>query len=151
MKSYRVIRSIAPLGTVWRWVVNFTPRPLYPVPQNRSGGFGEEKSLLRSPLFWDSTQRRLVACCQYFRATCRYRNVGNKLRCVRSEKSEGERLKSRRKVTCPCRDSNRTTVQPLTQSRYRLMSLGIQTILYNFRKKNKVISWKIMNVDEKEL
>jgi hypothetical protein len=47
------------LGTSWRWVVNFTPRPLYPQgkspqypldrrlggPQNRSGRFGEVKIL----------------------------------------------------------------------------------------------------------
>jgi hypothetical protein len=46
------------LGTSWRWVVNFTPRPLYPRgkrpgypldrrlggPQSRSGRFGEEKN-----------------------------------------------------------------------------------------------------------
>jgi hypothetical protein len=47
------------LGTSWRWVVNFTPRPLYPRgrsprylldrrlggPQSQSGRFGEEKTL----------------------------------------------------------------------------------------------------------
>jgi hypothetical protein len=47
------------LGTSWRWVVNFTPRPLYPRgkslrypldrrfggPQSRSGRFGEKKIL----------------------------------------------------------------------------------------------------------
>jgi hypothetical protein len=47
------------LGTSWRWVVNFTPRPLHPRgkspryplnrrlggPQSRSGRFGEEKIL----------------------------------------------------------------------------------------------------------
>jgi hypothetical protein len=34
VKAYRGTRGIAPLilnlGTRWRWVVNFTPRPLYP-------------------------------------------------------------------------------------------------------------------------
>jgi hypothetical protein len=53
------------LGTSWRWVVNFTPRPLYPRgksprypldrrlggPQSRSGRFGEQKIL--DP-YWDS-------------------------------------------------------------------------------------------------
>jgi hypothetical protein len=43
---------ILALGTSWRWVVSFTPRPLYPRgerrlggPQNRSGRRGEEKIL----------------------------------------------------------------------------------------------------------
>jgi hypothetical protein len=61
MKTYWRSWSIAPrilnLGTRWRWVVSFTPRPFYPrwkkswylfdmrlgVPQSRSGRGGEEK------------------------------------------------------------------------------------------------------------
>jgi hypothetical protein len=61
MKTYWGSGGIAPrildLGTRWRWVVSFTPRPLYhqgkspwyPLdrrlgrPQSRSGGGGEEK------------------------------------------------------------------------------------------------------------
>jgi hypothetical protein len=51
------VPRILDLGTRWRWVVRFTPRPLYPrekpwhpldrrldVPQRRSGGGGEEKN-----------------------------------------------------------------------------------------------------------
>jgi hypothetical protein len=53
-----IAQCILDLGTRWRWVVSFTPRPLYPqgkspwypldrrvggVPQNRSGRSGEEK------------------------------------------------------------------------------------------------------------
>jgi hypothetical protein len=59
--------GIAPLilgfGTWWKWVVSFTPRPLYPQgkslrdpldrrlggPQNRSGGGGEEKNSQSPP------------------------------------------------------------------------------------------------------
>jgi hypothetical protein len=62
MKAYWGIGSIAPrnlgLGTRWKWVVSFTPRPLYPqgkIPwypldkrlgglQSRSGRGGEEKN-----------------------------------------------------------------------------------------------------------
>jgi hypothetical protein len=62
MKTYWGIWSIAPrildLGTSWRWVVSFTPLPLYPQgeiprhpldrrlsgPQRRSGRGGEEKN-----------------------------------------------------------------------------------------------------------
>jgi hypothetical protein len=63
--SWRPIREwkyssvIIDLGTRWRWVVSFTPRPLYPWgnsptcplyrrldgPQNRSGSYEEEKNL----------------------------------------------------------------------------------------------------------
>jgi hypothetical protein len=61
MKAYRGSRGTAPLilnlGTRWRWVVNFTPRPLYPRkehwyplhkrlsrPQSRSEHSDEEKN-----------------------------------------------------------------------------------------------------------
>jgi hypothetical protein len=62
MKMYWGSGGIAPrtidLGTRWRWVVSFTPRPFYPQgkspwyvldrrlcgPQNRSGCSGEEKN-----------------------------------------------------------------------------------------------------------
>jgi hypothetical protein len=62
MKAYRESGGIAPrildLGTRWRWVVSFTPQPLYPQgrspwypldtrlggPQSRSGRGGEEKN-----------------------------------------------------------------------------------------------------------
>jgi hypothetical protein len=62
MKTYWRSGGIAPrirdLGTRWRWVVSFTPRPLYPQgnspwypldrslggPQSRSGRGGEEKN-----------------------------------------------------------------------------------------------------------
>jgi hypothetical protein len=62
MKAYWGSEGIAPrildLGTKWRWVVSFTPRPLYsqekspwyPLdkkldgPQSRSGSSGEEKN-----------------------------------------------------------------------------------------------------------
>jgi hypothetical protein len=62
MKTYWVSRGIAArildLSTRWRWVVSFTPRPLYPQgkspwyplvmqlsgPQSRSGHRGEEKN-----------------------------------------------------------------------------------------------------------
>jgi hypothetical protein len=62
MKAYWETGGIAPrildLGTRWRWVVSFTPRPLYPQgmrpcypldrrlsgPQSRSGRGGEEKN-----------------------------------------------------------------------------------------------------------
>jgi hypothetical protein len=62
MKAYWGSVDIAPrildLGTRWRWVVSFTPRPLYPQgksprypldrrlggPQSRSGRSGEEKN-----------------------------------------------------------------------------------------------------------
>jgi hypothetical protein len=49
------------LGTSWRWVVSFTPRPLYPLypldrrlggPQNQSGWHGEEKI----SIFWWAVQ-----------------------------------------------------------------------------------------------
>jgi hypothetical protein len=50
MKAYRGSRGIAPLvfniGTVWRWVATFTPRP-----QSRYGRFGEEKNFLCLPGF----------------------------------------------------------------------------------------------------
>jgi hypothetical protein len=52
------LHSFFDLGTRWRWVVSFTPRPLYPQgkspwypldrglggPQSRSGRGGEEKN-----------------------------------------------------------------------------------------------------------
>jgi hypothetical protein len=62
------------LGTSWRWVVSFTPLPLYPQgkspqylldrrlggPQSRSGWRGEEKILdhsgTSSPIPWSSSQ-----------------------------------------------------------------------------------------------
>jgi hypothetical protein len=62
MKAYwgrgGIASRIIDLGTRWRWVVSFTPRPLYPQgklpwypldrrldePQNRSGHGGEEKN-----------------------------------------------------------------------------------------------------------
>jgi hypothetical protein len=62
MKAYLGSGGIAPtileLGTRWRWVISFTPRPLYPQgrspwypldrmlggPQSRSGRGGEEKN-----------------------------------------------------------------------------------------------------------
>jgi hypothetical protein len=72
MKTYWGKRSIAPrildLGTRWRWVVSFTPRPLYPQgkrlrypldmrlggPQSRSGHDGEET--IPSPR-WESNPK----------------------------------------------------------------------------------------------
>ena len=68
MKAYGGCRGIAPLilniGTRWRLVVNFMPRPLYSVkeprcplnrrldgPQSQSGCFEEEKSVLSLPGF----------------------------------------------------------------------------------------------------
>jgi hypothetical protein len=65
MKAYRRMGSgctdphFLDLGTSWRWVINFSPRPLYPQgkshrypldrrlggPQSRSERFGEEKIL----------------------------------------------------------------------------------------------------------
>jgi hypothetical protein len=62
MKAYGGVdvqlHSFFDLGTRWRWVVSFTPRPLYPQgkspsypldrslggPQSRSGRGGEEKN-----------------------------------------------------------------------------------------------------------
>jgi hypothetical protein len=67
MKTYWGSGYIAPrsldLGTRWRWVVSFTPRPLYPQgkspwhtldrklggPQSRSGRGGEEKNSQPTP------------------------------------------------------------------------------------------------------
>jgi hypothetical protein len=67
MKTYWGNGCIAPcildLGTRWRWVVSFTPRPLYPKkkspwypldrrlggPQSRSGRGGEEKNSQTPP------------------------------------------------------------------------------------------------------
>jgi hypothetical protein len=67
MKAYwgsgRIAKHILDLGTVWRWVVSFTPRPLYPqekIPwypldrrlgglQSRSGLGDEEKNTQPSP------------------------------------------------------------------------------------------------------
>ena len=64
MKAYRGSRGIFPLnlslGTTRRWVVNFTPRPLYPREplnmglsgsQRRSRHFGEEKNPFPLPRF----------------------------------------------------------------------------------------------------
>jgi len=58
MKSEGTAPRIFNLGTRWRWVVSFTPRPLYPRgkipcypfnrrlggPQSRSGSGGEDKN-----------------------------------------------------------------------------------------------------------
>jgi hypothetical protein len=62
MKAYWGSGSVTPrirdLGTIWMWVISFTPRPLYPQekslwyasdrrlsgPQSRSGRGGEEKN-----------------------------------------------------------------------------------------------------------
>jgi hypothetical protein len=67
MKTYWGCRGIAPripdLGIRWRWVVSFTPRPLYPQrkspwypldrrlggPQSRSGRGGEKKNSQSPP------------------------------------------------------------------------------------------------------
>jgi hypothetical protein len=67
MKTYWGIGGIVPrildLGTRWRWVVSFTPRPLYPQgksplypldrrlggPQSLSGRSGEEKNTQPPP------------------------------------------------------------------------------------------------------
>jgi hypothetical protein len=67
MKTYWDSEGIAlrilDLGTRWRWVVSFTPRPLYPQgksprypldrrlgePQSRSGRGGEEKNPRQPP------------------------------------------------------------------------------------------------------
>jgi hypothetical protein len=77
MKTYWRSGGIAPrildLGTRWRWVVSFTPRPLYPQgkspcypldrrlggPQKRSGHGGEEKNSQppRTPIVKPVTQR----------------------------------------------------------------------------------------------
>jgi hypothetical protein len=57
------LHSFFDLGTRWRWVVSFTPRPLYPQgksplypldrglggPQSRSGRGGEEKNFQPPP------------------------------------------------------------------------------------------------------
>jgi len=58
MEEWRYSSTHSYLGTRWRWVVSFTPRPLYPQgkspryaldrrlggPQNRSGYGGEKKN-----------------------------------------------------------------------------------------------------------
>jgi len=67
MKMYWQSGDIAPhilnLGSRWRWVVSFTPRPLYSRrksschsldrrlggPQSRSGGEGDEKKFRHCP------------------------------------------------------------------------------------------------------
>jgi hypothetical protein len=63
MGEWQYSSSILRLDIRWRWVVSFTPRPLYTmgnrpqhplnrrlgVPQNRSGHCGEEKHLLSLP------------------------------------------------------------------------------------------------------
>jgi hypothetical protein len=67
MKTYLGVKvqlhSFFDLGTRWRWVVSFTPRPLYPQgkspsypldrrlggPQSRSGSGGEEKNSQLQP------------------------------------------------------------------------------------------------------
>jgi hypothetical protein len=69
MEAYWESESIAPrildLGSRWRWVVSFTPRPFYPQekspwypldrrlggPQMRSGRGGEEKNSQALPRF----------------------------------------------------------------------------------------------------
>jgi hypothetical protein len=54
MGEWRYSSTILDLGTRWRWVVSFTPRPLYPRlpldgnlggPLNRCGSYGEERNL----------------------------------------------------------------------------------------------------------
>jgi hypothetical protein len=59
MREWNYSSTILNLGTRWRWVINYTPRPLYLRgnfprhlldrrlcgPQNQSGGHGGEKSL----------------------------------------------------------------------------------------------------------
>jgi hypothetical protein len=59
MEEWRRSSSVLVLGTRWRWVVKFTPRPLYPRkysprykfdrklggPQSRSGRCGEEENV----------------------------------------------------------------------------------------------------------
>jgi hypothetical protein len=62
MGERRYSSNVLDLGSRWRWVVSFTPRPLYPRgrspwcrldrlgwPQSRSGCCGVEKSLLGLP------------------------------------------------------------------------------------------------------
>jgi hypothetical protein len=59
MGEWRHSSTILDLGTRWRWVVSFTPQPLYPQypldgrlggPQIQSGCCGEEKNLLLLPV-----------------------------------------------------------------------------------------------------
>ena len=141
MKSYRVIRRIS--TRQWMEVSGelHTPAAFCVVPQNRSGRFGSEKILLRSPLFWDIMQRRMVACCRYFRATCWYRNVGNKLRCVRSEKIEDVTPREKPEITqkscLPLLEFESHDRPSRSIVAIPTMPLGLQTLLYSFRKKMK--------------
>ena len=61
-REYRYSPTHSYLGTTWKRVMNFTPRPLYPqdtlsIAQKagwaagRSGGFGQEINLLPRPVF----------------------------------------------------------------------------------------------------
>jgi hypothetical protein len=58
MGEWRYSSIILELRTRWKWVVSFTPRPLYPLypvnrrlgePQSRSGPYGVEKNILPLP------------------------------------------------------------------------------------------------------
>jgi hypothetical protein len=81
MKAYRMSGDIAPsildLGSRWRSVVSFTPRPLYPQgkspwypldkklggPQSRSGGGGEEKNSQPLPGLEAPIIQPVAQCC----------------------------------------------------------------------------------------
>jgi hypothetical protein len=81
MKAYWGSRNIAPcildLGSRWRWMVSFTPRPLYPYgkrpwyaldrrlggPQTRSGRGGEDKNSQHLPVLEHRIIQSVVQRC----------------------------------------------------------------------------------------